>query len=123
MKRFVIPVLILSVLVCAFPSAASAAPLSEEQKIVMLIDYVRSLKGAVFIRNGSEYPAGQAADHIAMKRGKAGSRVKTAREFIDRVASKSYLTGKSYTVRLSDGSTVRAGELLLRRLNEIESAE
>ena len=48
-------------------SQAQAAPLSEPQKIEALITSVEQLKGAVFIRNGSEYSGAQAAHHLRMK--------------------------------------------------------
>jgi hypothetical protein len=47
-----------------------------------------------------------------MKRGRAGKRVKTAEDFINGIASKSYLSGGIYQVKLSDGRVRPAGPWL-----------
>src|SRR4051812_37840511 len=96
------------------PLFASAQPsYTEAEKIDHLIMAVRSLKDAVFIRNGSEHTATEAADHLAMKRKRAGKRLKTVDDFIVGVASKSSLSGKPYMVRFKNGREYSA-EMLLR---------
>lgn len=102
------------------PATVSARKFTEEQKISHLIAYVRSLDGAIFIRNGSEYPAKTAAEHLQMKREKAGSRVKTARDFIDNLASESSMSGKKYQIRLKDGKIFFSRDVLLKELERIE---
>lgn len=94
--------------------------LTEEEKINKLIDYVRNLKGAVFIRNGSEYTPAQAADHLAMKRKKGGNKIKTAVQFIVYCASKSSVSGKDYMVKMADGKMVKTLDLLVEELKRIE---
>src|SRR5687768_15291270 len=86
----------------AKPAAAPVKKMPEEEKINLLIKYIANLQGATFIRNGDEYPAKDAAEHLQMKRRKAGSRVKTARDFIDGLASESYISGKTYQIRFKD---------------------
>ena len=86
-------------------TALARAPLSETQKIESLIDSLSSLKGAVFIRNGSEYSADQAVHHLRMKWDHAGSKVKTAEDFIQYCASKSSFSGEKYQIRLANGKT------------------
>jgi len=88
-----------------FSSVLAKAPLTETQKIESMIDSLQSLKGAVFIRNGSEYSADQAVHHLRMKWDSAGSRVKTAEDFIDYCASKSSFSGKKYEIRFANGKT------------------
>ncbi len=97
--------------------------LSEEDKINNLIEYVRNLKGATFIRNGTEHTAVEAADHMAMKRKKAGKRVTTAVQFIVYCANKSSVSGKDYMVKLSDGKTYKCIDLLVAELKKIEAAD
>ena len=80
-----------------------------------LISFVRT-SGVRFIRNGTEYSAAEGADHLRDKLGKAGNRVKTTDDFITVVASKSYLSGKLYLVKFSDGRTQPAGEWLKAHL-------
>ena len=55
----------------------------EEKRIEHLLQTVESLKGAAFIRNGTEYNAKDAGKHLRMKLAKAGDRVKTAEDFIE----------------------------------------
>ena len=104
----------------ATAARAQSPALSEEQKIDALIQSVADLHGAVFIRNGSEYDAKAAADHLRMKREKAGKRVKTADEFIRLCGSESLMSGKPYQIRYADGR-IETSEVFLRaRLAELE---
>lgn len=98
---------------------SAQAKLSEAQKIEALIHSVQQLKGAQFYRNGSYYDAAKAAEHLRMKWGKAGSRVKTAQDFIEVVGSKSYLSGEEYHIKLSDGRKVATKAFFTQRLKEI----
>lgn len=99
----------------------SFVALTEEQKITKLIEYVRSLKGASFIRNGSEHTPEEAAEHLTLKRKKAGSRVKTAADFIVYCGSKSSMSGKDYMIKLADGKTVKSMDLLVEQLKKINA--
>jgi hypothetical protein len=94
--------------------------LTEEQKIAHLIKYVAGLDGATFIRNGDSYAAKDAAEHLQMKRRKAGSRVTTAREFIDGLASESYISGKPYQIKMKDGKVYSSRDVLMKELSRIE---
>jgi hypothetical protein len=91
-------------------------PLTEEQKIDHLITLIRNLKGATFIRNGDEHTAVAAADHLQMKREKAGARVKTAQDFIDKIASKSSMSGELYMIRFANGKTFPCQMVLTNEL-------
>lgn len=93
--------------------------LSEEQKIEKLIAYIEN-SNAKFIRNGSEYIAKEAAEHIRMKRRKAGSNIKTAKDFIDHIASKSYMSGEPYQMKFSNGSIINTRDILYHELKKIE---
>ena len=93
--------------------------LSEEQKIEKLITYIEN-SDAKFIRNGSEYLAKEAAEHLRMKRKKAGSKIKTAKDFIDHIASKSYMSGEPYQMKFSNGSVINTRDMLYHELKKIE---
>ena len=93
--------------------------LSEEQKIEKLIAYIEN-SNAKFIRNGSEYIAKEAAEHIRMKRRKAGTKIKTAKDFIDHIASKSYMSGEPYQMKFSNGSIINTRDILYHELKKIE---
>ena len=105
------------------PSAAFAPappPLTEAQKIDRLIGHVRGLEGAVFIRNGREHTAEDAAKHMQLKRDKAGEHCDTAEEFIRVCASFSSRSGEAYLIRLPDGRTRTAEDVLREALAQIE---
>ena len=93
--------------------------LTEEEKISHLINYVRTLQGSTFIRNGKEFDPGKAADHLQSKYDKHKKRVKTAHDFVDKLASYSK-TKEPYQIRMGDGATVPCGELLNKELKRIE---
>jgi len=113
----------------AAPQATAHAPrplppmahLTEQQKIQALIASVEHLKGAVFIRNGSEYDGAKAADHMRRKLKYAGDKVQTAEQFIDELASKSSMTGKPYTIRFADGRTVLSADYFHAELRKLEA--
>lgn len=93
----------------------------EDERITALIASVESLEGAKFIRNGSEYDAKAAADHLRLKLGKAGEQVKTAEEFIEVCASRSSITGQKYRIRQADGTEMDCGDFLRGKLKEIDA--
>ena len=94
------------VILALFSGAVSAQDNIEKKKIEFLISSVENLKGAKFIRNGSEYDGKKAAEHLRMKLQNALV-VQTADDFIRLCASKSMITGKQYLIRLSDGKTMK----------------
>jgi hypothetical protein len=107
------------VILTLFSGAISAQDNIEKKKIEFLISSMENLKGAKFIRNGSEYDDGKAAaEHLRMKLRRAGGRVQTVDDFIRLCASKSYITGKPYMIRSSDGKTIKAEEFFREKLKE-----
>ena len=100
-------------------TGAQAAHLSEAQKIQALIHSVETLKGAVFIRNGSEYDAAKAAEHLRRKLDYAGSKIRTADQFIDKLATGSSMTGRPYQIRFADGRTVESAVFFREQLRKL----
>ena len=90
----------------------------ESKKIEFLLHEVEQLKGAKFWRNGSSYPPKQAADHLRMKWQKAGSSVKTAKDFIEKIASKSSMSGKAYEIEFDNGTKAETRSFLFKKLSE-----
>ena len=88
----------------------------EQQKIQYLISVVADLKDATFLRNGSEYDAQRAADHLRLKLRFAGSRVKTAEDFIVYCATSSSMSGEKYQIKFSDGRLVDSATFLRDKL-------
>lgn len=93
---------------------------SEKQKIETLIKQVANLKDAKFVRNGSAYNADSAAVFLRRKWQANESEVKTAQDFIDKVASFSATSGKPYLIRFKDGSESQSRDFLLAQLKELD---
>ena len=97
----------------------------EEEKIRFLLNSIVELD-AVFIRNGSEHPPEQAVEHLRMKLERAqnswfapNKEAWTAELFIEKIASKSSISGKAYQIRFKNGKTVTAREWLKKKLAAI----
>jgi hypothetical protein len=105
----------------AVAPVAPVARLSEAQKIQALIHSVETLKGAVFIRNGSEYDSAKAADHLRRKLDYAGKRIQTAEQFIDKLATGSSMSGKPYKIRYANGITVDSAVYFREQLRKLEA--
>ena len=103
----------------ALGSVAGASELSERQKIEALLDSLKDIPGAVFVRNGTDYRADQAVDHLRRKLTAAGQHVKTAEGFIDCCASGSSISGEPYRIKFPDGRIVTSAEYFRAKLNEL----
>lgn len=110
-----------AVLVClvALGTIAWAGELSERQKIEALLESLKNIPDAVFVRNGTDYTADQAADHLRRKLAAAGQRVKTAEDFIACCASGSSISGEPYRIKFSDGHIVNGADYFRSKLNDL----
>lgn len=88
----------------------------EQRKIEYLIGAIADLGDATFIRNGSEYSARQAVDHLHAKLQHAGNRIVTAEDFIVYCATGSSLSGEKYRIKFADGRMVDSAEFLRGKL-------
>ncbi|MCF6312770.1 MAG: DUF5329 domain-containing protein [Verrucomicrobiales bacterium] len=95
-----------------------AAP---QDEINSLLDYLEGLQGAVFVRNGKEHNSQETRKHLQMKWDRQEKKIHSAEDFIKLCASKSYLSGKRYVIRLKDGSEKFSDELLKAELKRIRS--
>jgi Family of unknown function (DUF5329) len=122
MRQFKLILLFAFILVGGNFSLARAQDLpdSEKQKIENLIKQVANLKDAKFVRNGSAYNADSAAIFLRRKWQANESNVKTARDFIDKVASFSSTSGKPYLIRFKDGSESQSRDFLLSQLKKLD---
>jgi Family of unknown function (DUF5329) len=105
------------VLLSAFTvvQAADLPPL-ESQKIDFLINAIRDLGDAQFVRNGSAYDSRTAATHLRRKWKYAGSRVKSAEDFIRYCASASSVSGVPYQIHFADGRVMTSEAFLRQKL-------
>jgi hypothetical protein len=116
--------------VAAFANAADAGKTSGElRKIDALLDSVKS-SNVTFIRNGSEYTAPEAHEHLRKKLKSAQNSwfappkdQWTARLFIEKVASRSSISGKPYLVRFKDGKVLEARAWLTEMLRTLEATD
>ena len=97
--------------------------LSEQDKIRYLLERVAGSK-ETFVRNGEVYDGPQARLWLLYKLGHWVNGVKTADDFIARVASYSQKTGEPYVVEFSDGKnyslkTVLSYELSAFKKNRV----
>ncbi|MBN2435006.1 MAG: DUF5329 family protein [Spirochaetes bacterium] len=106
MKNILILMLFLTTSTIAEEAAKN--DMSEEQKINYLIQCVINLKDAQFVRNGKSYDSIAAGNHLKMKREKAGTRIKTVNDFIEKLASRSLLSGKPYLIIYKSGREIDA---------------
>jgi hypothetical protein len=100
--------------------ATSRPALSENAKIERLLDAIAKSTDAKFIRNAAEHDGKAAADHLRSKWRSASSEIKTAQDFIDKIATASSMSGKPYEVKLSDGAKVKLRDWLTERLSELK---
>ena len=100
---------------------AQSAPTTERQKIELLIKHVGDLKDAKFVRNGSIYEPTTAIRFLRGKWEANDAKVKTARDFIDEVASVSGSSGKPYLIRFKDGREITSRAFLISALDKIDS--
>ena len=105
----------------AAATAGAAPPPHELSRIERLIAFVESQKDMKFIRNGSEYDCNDAARFLRGKMEAMGAEVTTAREFIERIASKSSMSGRPYHVKFADGRMMTAADFLGAELKRIEA--
>jgi hypothetical protein len=122
-KNIVKLYVVLLLLLLAAPSflLAQSLPVAENQKIETLIKQVGDLKDAKFVRNGSTYEPSTAVWFLRGKWNFNSSDVKSARDFIDKVASMSGTSGKPYLIRFNDGKEIHSRDFLLAELKKIES--
>lgn len=115
-SRFVILFICLFALSVALPSARGERSAAVNAEIEYLLQRVYA-SDAKFIRSGKEYTPAEAVAHLRKKLSAAGDRVNTTEDFIEGIASKSYLSGKPYYL-LKDGKQIPTEAWLKQALVE-----
>ena len=111
---------LLTLLLGASAFVAQATPTAAEEKLIdTLILRVSKMSAMVFLRNGNEYTAADAAKHMQAKYDYFKKELVTAEDFIDRCASRSEMTGQAYKVKLNDGAVKDANEFLNSELRAL----
>jgi len=106
----------------AIPSFVRAQTLTmdEKQKIEGLIKQVAALQDARFFRNGVSYSANTAVTFLQLKWQANAANVKTASDFVDKIASISGI-GKPYKIRFKDGREMLGRDFLLAELKKLDA--
>lgn len=99
---------LLSFFVVFFALAGNYAVADDNREIEFLLSFVAS-SDCVFIRNGKEYQGNEASEHLTRKYDYAKGRIRSAEDFINKIASKSSMTRRPYLVHCS-GKEMLAGE-------------
>ncbi|MDF3819763.1 DUF5329 family protein [Leptospira sp. 96542] len=128
MKSIINPLaIILTLNWVLYAQPKNCEPHSENKKIEILLQKIGKLEGTV-VRNGSEHTAQDAEKHLRFKLEEAKKSIFapkesdwTAQLFIDRIATKSFLTGNEYTIKLKNGKTEKSGVWLKEELKKIET--
>ncbi|HMK64472.1 MAG TPA: DUF5329 family protein [Thermodesulfobacteriota bacterium] len=108
-------------ILAADPVSAQGTPASEQKKIETLITKVERMTEAIFIRNGKSYSAALAAEFLRRKWRAHEQDIKSALDFIEKVASFSGHSGKPYSIRWPDGREKLCGEFLKSQLSLLEA--
>ena len=88
------------VIVFVFLSLENFVIADESEEIEYLLSFIAD-SDCIFIRNGEKHSAKEARKHLEMKYNHAKKRIKTVEDFINKIATKSSLTRKLYTVNCS----------------------
>ena len=111
--------LTLGLLLCLLPFVAHA-----DDAAPVEIDFLLATIGSsncTFIRNGKRYDSGAAEDHLRMKYRNGKRYAPTSEKFIERLASKSYLSKKLYFIECAGEEKIPSGDWLMQRLGEYRS--
>lgn len=95
----------------------SAHSLDSDAEIEFLLSAIGS-SGCEFSRNGSVHSAAEAESHLRMKYDNGRRYVSSAEQFIDRLASKSSITRRPYSIVCAEGVTTLSSDWLYNKLNE-----
>lgn len=90
------------------------------RKIDRLLAHVEKSE-LTFVRNGIDHTGAATAAHLRKKLAQAKPAVATIDDFIEKVASRSLVTGKPYRVKLPAGKTVEAAQWLREQAKKLDA--
>lgn len=100
----------------------AAPPPAEQRRIDALLDALASDRHSRFVRAGVDYSGADAARFLRAKMQAQGGSVRTAEDFVERIASRSSTTGRPYRVCRAGGGCVDAAQHLRALLVDIGQA-
>ena len=96
-------------ILCALSSYAPADTL--ETEVEYLLQRIDN-SFCDFVRNGKRYDSTAASEHLRMKYERGGAYFNSTEQFIDRIASKSSFSGKSYSLECEGAPARQTGTWL-----------
>lgn len=102
---------------------AMAPAETEAETIESLLAHIETMTGAVFIRNGKEHGAKEAARHLRRKWARAGGFCDTVDSFIENCATRSFLSGRPYQIRIDGGEPIPLADFLRGWLAETDESQ
>lgn len=106
----------------AFYQQSPTIAYTEEQKIAYLISAIGRLDAVFIIDNKAQTPK-ETMNYLANERKKRGNQIKTAKQFIAVVGSKSAQTGKPYTIKYHNGPIESSAVFFTTKLQHLELAQ
>jgi hypothetical protein len=97
-----------------FHISSAAGPNEEIASLLLFVEQ----SGCTFIRNGKQYNAPEARQHIEKKYNYFKDQITTAEEFIEYSATKSTMSGKAYRV-VCNGVGLNSSDWLLAELDKL----
>ena len=121
LRIFVRSVCCALVLWTGLAGVAGATPSPSEDTVIQtLIQRVEKKSDMVFVRNGNEYNAADAASHLRSKYDYFKAQIVTAEDFIERCATRSEMTKVTYKVKLAGNAAMRdSGDFLRDELRKL----
>ena len=121
LQKWLRPVLCALALCLSAMAPASATPSSSEDKLIQgLIHRVENHREMVFLRNGEEHSAADAAKHMRDKYDYFREEIVTAEDFIRLCATRSEVTKAAYKIKLrADGAVRHASDFLHEELKTL----
>ncbi len=93
----------------------------EQAKFQYLLERIRK-SPLQFVRNGEKFDGARAAKHLHWKLSRKGGGIKTASEFIDKIASESSRSGSPYLLKVSDQETYPLRDIMNNELQRLEQS-
>lgn len=97
---------------------------ADEESLQLELDGLFTLvaqSNCLFIRNGSEHDAEDAADHMRLKSRRGKKYYDSTEQYIDRLATKSSWSGKAYSVQCPNQPPLSSNEWLHGLLIELRA--